>query len=128
MPLVRTRTALTRLLAVAHLMLALTWVLPLHGPSLPGRVNILADIAASAPLWAIGFALTGAVLLAASGRPRCARWGHGFGVVVLAGFGAASVSGALLSTPIGALWPPVFAFTFAGAHLIAQRAYVKAVN
>jgi hypothetical protein len=122
------RSAYTRVLAWAHVLLAVSWLLPLHGFPSPGRVNVIQAIAGSAPTWAIGFGLTGALLLVSCGRPRLARFGHGCGVVVLTGFGAASASGAALSVPIGAFWPALFAFTLSAVHLVTQRAYLRVVT
>lgn len=125
MPLTRMRNAYTRALAWAHILLALSWIFPLHGFPTPGRVNVIQAIAGSAPTWALGFGVTGLLLLVSCGRPRFARFGHGCGVVVLTGFGAASISGAVLSAPWGAVWPGLFAFVLAVVHLITQRAYLR---
>lgn len=126
MPVTRLRRGLTRLLGLGHLAFCIAWVLPLHGIPIPGRLNVAHQIAASVPIWAVGFGLTAVLLLVATvKRPteRISWWGHASGVIVTMAFAGASGASAVLATPMGSLLPAMAFLIFSGAHLILQRYY-----
>lgn len=124
-PETRLARVLTRYLAVAHIAFAVAWLSPLHGVELPGRVNVAVSIASYAPVWAILFGATGGLLVFAQRWCPAGRWGHAIGAVVTLAFGAASVSSAVFSEPLGSVLPGVAFAVLAAVHSALQRYYER---
>jgi hypothetical protein len=126
MPVTRLRRSMTRLLGFGHLAFFAAWVLPLHGVPLAGRISVAHQVAASVPIWAVGFGVTAALLLVASFRrpsERLSWWGHATGTIVAMAYAGASAASAAIVDPLGSFLPAAAFLTLSGAHLILQRYY-----
>lgn len=126
MPETRLRRSMTRLLGIGHLVFFVAWLVPLHGTPLPGRLSVAHQVAASVPVWSIGFGSTAVLLLIAAFRrvpSRLCWWGHAAGVVVAMAFAGASGSSAMIARPMGSLITALAFLLISAWHLILQRYY-----
>lgn len=125
MPETRLRRSMTRLLGFGHLTFFVAWLVPLHGTPLPGRLSVAHQVAASVPVWSIGFGATAGLLLVSAYRKshRLCWWGHAAGVVVTMAFAGAVGSSALIARPTGSLLPALAFLLISAWHLILQRYY-----
>lgn len=126
MPIAKLRRSMTRLLALGHVIFFLSWVFPLHGTPLPGRVSIVHVVASNVPVWTVGFGVTAALLSVAAFRPTTpwmAHLGHASGAIVCLAFAGATGTSALIAEPPGSVISSVAFLLITAWHLLLQRYY-----